>query len=320
MTNAKQYYALGFTVFSFPAVFFLPKLGWVWALGAAVFGAALLGVMILLHRRDPRPLTAIAGKSPAGKAVLVLVLLWNLLTLGVTVRLTGQIYPTAKAGPLVGLLLLLLADYAARKGTRVICRTGAIIFFFLAGFYALLFAFGLPGLQPAWLTVEKTVSWRLLPAVLAPVPVLFLCGEEKGNPLPWLTGGILLAVLAAVFCAGGLSPGVVKEEAFPFYTAAKSVSILGVMERMEALVSAGLTAGAFALLAVVCTVNRKIIRLFFPKENSFTPAINFFLGGGSFWVLPVLPAWILPAGTTIFWGFIPLTILIVANTKDFKKI
>ena len=319
MRGAKQYYALGFGVFVLPAVYVLPKMGWLWAAMAGILGGGFLGAMICLHRRDPRPLAAVAGKSPWGKCLLGLTLLWNLGAIGMGVRMLESIYPTGKGGPLLGLLLLLLAVYAGEQGGTVLSRVGAVLFLFLGVFFGIIFAFGLPQIHGQWLEPVKKIPWALFPALLAPVPLFYLCGEEKSNPLPWLAGGIALVVAGAVFCAGSLSPRVVVEEAFPFYTAVKSVSVLGVMERMEALVSAALTAGAFALMGMVCAVNGKIMKQFFPKERVFTPAVNFFLGGGAYWLAPRLPDWVKAGGTTIFWGLIPLGILLVGNTKKFEK-
>ena len=58
----------------------------------------------------------------------------------------------------------------------------------------------------------------------------------------------LRVMLAAALCAAGtLSHRVAGEEAFAVYTMAKSVSVFGVMERLEPLVSAALLMGFFAL-------------------------------------------------------------------------
>lgn len=315
--DARRLYALGFSAFTVPAILLLPRLGWLWAMLAALFAAILLGIMIWLRRKNPLPLAAVAAKTTVGKTLLAAALLWNLLQLGEISRLLCMAYPTADATPLVGLLALLLAVYAARKGARVIARVGAIVFFFLVALYLLLLGFSLPTVRTDWLQPVLQPQWVLLPAVLAPVSVLYLCRGESGKPTLWLLGGVLLAALAALMCAGSLSPQVVARESFPFYTAAKSVTVLGAMERLEPLVSSALTAGAFCLLGLLCTVNSEILSELVPKSEKLSALANFLLGGAALWATRLVPMWCLGLGTAIFWGLFPLLTLLLGSTKKY---
>lgn len=315
--DARRLYALGFSAFTLPAIFLLPRLGWLWALLASAGGAAVLAVMIRLRRKNPLTPAAFAAKTAAGKAVLCGILLWNLLQLGEISRLLCMAYPTADFSPLIGLLPLLLALYAARKGPRVIARAGAIVFFFLVALYLLLMGFSLPTMHADWLKPVWKPQLLLLPAALTPVSVLFLSRGQTGKPALWLLGGVLLATLAALSCAGNVSPQVVSREVFPFYTAAKSVSILGAMERLEPFVSAALTAGGFCLLGLLCCVNTEILSEVLPNSEKLSAFANIVLGGGSFWLSALLPLWVFGLGTAIFWGILPFLILLLGAVKKY---
>lgn len=315
-TNTRQLCALGFSAFTVPAVLLLPRLGWLWATAAATLCALFLAFLLLLRRKSGRTLTELAGASVAGRAVLVLTLVWNLLMLGASARQLCAVYPTANS-PLIGLLLLLLAAWAAQKGTETVLRVGAIVFFFLLGFFALILGFALPDLRVGWLRPETRLDAAFLPAVLTPAVALWLDGGEERRPVwPWLTSGVVFAALCALVTQGSLSQAVASAEAFPFYSAAKSVNLLGAMERLEPLVSAAMTAGGFCLLSLLCAVNTRLLAHFFPEPSRFAALLHLACGAGAMWLSARLPAALLGAGTAIFWGLVPLVIQFVGFSKN----
>lgn len=313
---ARRLYALGFCAFLVPAVLHLPSAGWLWTVAASVFCALLLALLVALRRKCRRGIAELAGRSAVGRCALLPVLLWNLLLLGASAGQLCIAYPTGNTFPLVGLLLLLLAAYAAERGEQVVLRVGAMVFFALLLFFALILGFAVPKLHLAWLAPQTAVDWRRLSAVLCPTVVLYLGGsEEKGKCAPWLILGVAFAILCAAVTAGSLSPAAAAEEAFPFYTAAKSVSVLGAMERLEPLVSAALTAGGFCLLALVCAANGRIVAVFLPRAEKFTAILNFALGGAAMWLSKLLPSAVFAVGTAIFWGIFPLVTLSLGIRK-----
>lgn len=283
MTEFRQHAALGFCAFTVPAILFLPQCGWLWA-GCVALVTALL---------------CLGGPvSVPNRLISTLLLLWNCLILGWFAR---QLSLQADSH-LPGLLLLLLAAYAA--GRRTLPRVASVVFFFLVLMYGTLLGFALPELDSARLAPWGSCDWTLLPFALAPTAVLYLC-KERGKPAPWLMGGIALAVLAAAITQGLRAPD--------FYTAAKSVTVLGAMERLEPLVLAVLTAGGFCLMGLLCTVNGKLAR----RENA--APMNFLGGIGGFLLVPMLSQEILAVGTAIFWGLLPFCLQLVEIFKKFKK-
>ena len=316
--ESRQLCALSFSAFTVPAIMLLPRLGWLWAGAVSLASAGLIA--LLLHFGSGEAALRSAVGRPLGKAVLAALLLWNVFALGSTARLLCQSYPNGTT--LIGLLLLLLAAYAASKGRKVVLRTGALVFLFLAVLYVVLIGFSLSDLRVRWLAPQKTADWRLFSAALLPTCGVWLTETENGRMAAgWLIGGVALAVLAALVTAGGLSPQVAAQESFPFYAAAKSVSIFGALERLEPIVSAAVTAGGFCALGLLCCLNEKLLGILTAKKEKTSGAqlVNFFGGSGGVWLSGVLPTAVTAVGSTIFWGLVPLGLLLLENWEKFKK-
>ena len=292
----RQLCAVTLAAASVPALLYLPRLGWVWATAAAAISALLLG--LCGRRCAPGGLTEVipAAFGRAGRAVLALVLL---------------------GGALTGLLLLLAAAYAAERGEETVLRSGAILFFFLTAVEAVILGFSAVQVRAAWLAPQTgRVPFAAMTAALSPVAVLYVRGGARRTG-GWLAAGIGLCAAAALCAAGTLSPRVAGEEAFAVYTMAKSVSVFGVMERLEPVVSAALTAGGFCLLAVLCLANAKTARALGWKKRSGIG--NFLLGCAGYLAGTVLPEGVQALAAAICWGIVPLVTLWVASVKKLQK-
>lgn len=138
--------------------------------------------------------------------------------------------------------------------------------------------------------------------------------EAASYSEPDCAAGIGLCAAAALCAAGTLSPRVAGEEAFAVYTMAKSVSVFGVMERLEPVVSAALTAGGFCLLSVLCLANVKTARALGWKKR--TGIGNFLLGCTGYLAGTVLPEGVQAVAAAICWGIVPLLALWVASVKN----
>ena len=302
----RQLCAVTLAAASVPALLYLPRLGWVWATAAAAISALLLG--LCGRRCAPGGLTEVipAAFGRAGRAVLALVLLGGALLLGGAARALCAIYPESRGEPLTGLLLLLAAAYAAERGEETVLRSGAIIL----GFSAV-------QVRAAWLAPQTgRVPFAAMTAALSPMAVLYVRGGARRTG-GWLAAGIGLCAAAALCAAGTLSPRVAGEEAFAVYTMAKSVSVFGVMERLEPVVSAALTAGGFCLLSVLCLANAKTARAIGWKRR--TGIGNFLLGCTGYLAGTVLPEGVQAVAAAICWGIVPLVTLWVASVKKLQK-
>ena len=285
-THSKQLGALSFCAATVPSVLFLPQVG--------IFAGIAVAVIAILF--------CIASKFPMLHARWALnsLLVWKFIALGATADAICAAFPDGNA--LIGILLLLLAAYAAGKN-RVL-SVGAVALFILFTIYSLLIGFSIPQMQ--WQIGSQ--NWQVMTTAFTPMLCLYLRKEQE-CPKLWLLGLILLTVLVAA--ATGTADS--------FYTAMKSISILGAMERLEPLVSVALTIGGFCLLGMICTVNETIISKLFARKKNCTDFANFFLGGIGIYLSRVLGSTVLAIGTAIFWGLIPLLPLLVEIGKKLRK-
>lgn len=317
--RARQLCALTLSAFTLPAVVLLPRTGWAAALLAIAVGTGVLTLLLRARAQGAATPTQALARSRSGRAVLTALLLWNFLSLGGTACQLCLAFPDGRAFPLVGLLLLIVAAQAAQEGAGTVLRMGGVLALFLVGFYAILFGFSLPQVRAAWLRPAPLSNAALLSCVLTPCLALFLPVRGQARVAPWLMAGVALALGSAVLCAGSLSPERAGSEAFPFYTAIGGVRLFGVLERMEAMVSAAVCVGGFCLLALLCAVNRELLHALDFSRPRCVSAANLLLGGAAMGLVPLLPRVVFATGTTIFWGLLPIATLLVEKQKKIKK-
>ncbi len=291
-TRNKQLLALTLCASTVASAWVLPSVGWVWAGLASLLGVALASAA--LHRP---PLTA--------KLLLIPLLAWNFLMLGAASRLLSTAFPDGNEG--TGLILLLVAVYAAGRGEKVVLRVGAVAVFLITILYGILVGFSLPSADASSAGLGGTENWPILVAALSPMLLSFLRREETRLG----TWGLTIPGLA-LLCA------VVTGENRNFYTAMKSVSVFGVIERLEPLASVAACIGGFCLMAEVCAVNERIGEKIMRRKVIVTP-MNFFLGGACFWLSALVPDAVMAVGTAIFWGLIPFFPQGIEISKKFEK-
>ena len=301
-----------------PAVALCAGIGWQWAL----LGGGVSAALSLLCRRSDQPLRtqAIAALGPAaGKTVMALAALWNLLALAWLTQKAGSAFPETEDPVAIRLILLALAAFAVRKGETVPARCAAVIALVLAGLYALLLLAALHNVQPQWLQpwgsfrrALPLLTFQLLPSAA------YYPGNgkgERGKAAAWPL--LLLApAIAAALTAGCLSPRLAAAEEVPFYEMVKGLSLFTVVERFEPLASVALTGGYFcAMSLLLCTARA----CFGGQSKSWQlAALAALSGAGSFCAMRV-PNGIFALGAAIFWGILPLLIPLVVDCKKAGK-
>jgi len=190
------------------------------------------------------------GKSPKQPVLAVLlylyviVLLWSLLP-NAAFSWPGDNYPA------VPLILLALAAWSANKGADAAARVGCVLFWFVLLIYLAVLASGTSEIKYRWLYPELSSDpWAAVALLLVPCTTLTLRKEGRGWTPRLLLPGIFLLAGAAV-TAGILSPELAKVLPDTFYTAVRSLNLLGIAQRFEAVLSAGMTVGWFSLFAVL---------------------------------------------------------------------
>lgn len=294
-TREKQLGALGFCAFSVPAILFLPQTGWETTL--LVMSGSLLVVTC------GRPVSgSLLGRG--GKLLTLPLFLWNIGIMGKLASGLASLY--GANSPLPGLLLLLLAGYGAKK--KVIPVVSAVLVFFIAGIYGILYLFAIPDISVEELIPEKEGAlWGTAYGFL-PLLLLYLYqGKERKSRCFWMTGALILAVGAAVITEGLKAPD--------FYTGAKSVNLFGAMERLEPFVAAAVTAGEFCLFGMLIRVNETLWTGWGKEEKKY-PLEGILVAAGALSVLiPGENERIWALGTTLCWGLVPIMTQLVVHEK-----
>lgn len=316
--SGRQAGAWGFCAASVPAVLTCAGLGWGWVLlgcaiaaGYYVLTQELAGGAVYLPEFTVRAF----GKA-AGRVVLAIGGVFTLLAAAQTARRAGNAFPDGTA-ELAGGVIVLLGTLAGEKGAKQAAKVCGVLFLVLAGLYTIIILAAAKNVQLRWM--EPWGGARQTLEVVPPLLVLtclrFLPGRKAAVKSGWLG---LLAVCPAAFAAltaGCLSPRLTQQLTFPFYTVSQSLSVLGVMERLEPVVSAALLLGFFALESLLLEATREQIERAAPiiaGKRWARVALGIVVFGLSF-VTDGIPAEAWALGAAVCWGIAPLlTQLIVA--------
>ena len=328
--SPRQLCALLWTALAAPLVTVCSAVGWPWILAAAAVAAAVIWPIYRLASQMPQGLGASAlfreawGKLGPWAALLAWAWFVGAAALAASMAVTA--FPQDNAFPLIPLVLLILAAVAASEGSAAACRFGATLFLAVAPLLALVLAFGAFG-----------VEWdHLAPAgepldAVAPLAVLLLPGAAfyvrdglTGRGTPWKRWFLLAAALAvavSVVCVGFLGLPLAEASANAFWYMSRSISVLGVMERFEAVISAFLAISFCTLLAFLLTAGQKALSCAAEKATPKAAVwVTAAAAGGGLWVVPKVPEWVWIVGNLLFWGVLPTVTLLVVYRKKFRKI
>lgn len=223
-------------------------LGWIWVLA----GGLLVG-LYYIYMDTALPAAGLAAQLP--KAVAVVILLWLVAVMAWSANLADGAFPMIQGFPVLGWTMLALAAWGSRKGPAACARCAGVLCLFLLILYSIVVVFALPDVQVKnlapygqWKNGFWTAGLFLLPGAVWYLP----CTRSRTKPA-WIIGIALpvAAGLLAAVTAGVLSPLLAASLPSPLYTLAQSVSLFGVVERIEPLLSAAMVMGVFCLLSVM---------------------------------------------------------------------
>lgn len=310
--------ALALTAASLPIFRVCAGAGWASALlGGLLAATVLTGLNRLLRGRSLSDAAdcGAAGKAAAGllAAALAGLAVWAARTACLSFRETA-------GNPLAIWLLLVLAWTGAGGGETAPARCAAVLLPMLGVLYGAVLVFSLPQLRLAWLRPEIRLRdvLRCFGCLLLPGAAL-CCLRSREGALPaaaWISA--LLAGAAAAVTGGLLSPALAPE-ANAFLTASRSVSLLGVVQRFEALISAAEVLSGFCLCAELLAACKALIgrAAGSRRAKNLYRAIPFFL-------LPLCtlngpePA-IWCSGIAIYGGLLLIFLPSVDQKKKFQK-
>ena len=286
-------------------------LGWIWVLAG---GGAVTAYYICMDRNLSACGAAVllpVRWGIAGRIAAALVLLWTVLVMGWTALLADAAFPMVDGFPALGWILLLLAGAGCCKGAAACARCAGVLCLFLVALYGVIVGFSLPDVT--WKNVSLSGTWQdslwATGLFLLPGAVWYLPCSRSRKKTAWsllLILPVCGAVLAAV-TAGVLTPELAADLPAPLYTLAQSVSLFGVLERIEPLLSAAMTMGVFCLLSVqscACSALGKALGL-----GKWTGAAACAAAGAVMFPVRDLPRWVLGTGCVLFWVLLPLLCL-----------
>lgn len=328
--SPRQLLALLTVALSAPLAIVCSGAGWLWVLTAA----ALAGVFYLLIAYAVRELPSGLGYAGmlsraygkwAGRVLAGLYWVWLALGAARAGRMAELAFPGGQGFPLIPLVLLVVAALTAAKSTASVCRFGGVLYLFVAALLVFTLAFGaanveIQNLRPVG---EPSELAGPLSVWLLPVVGLFLLDRMDGSRRKWGRWYLLaagLAVALSLVCTGALSLPLAKQAANPFWMMSRSISVLGVMERFEALISALLSLGFCCLIALLLAAGRKAMRRARPELGE--KAEMWWTFGASvvlLWIVDVIPWRVYVCGDVIFWGIVPVVTLGIVVKKEIEK-
>lgn len=318
---SRQLAALLFAALTPPVCLLCAGLGWQWVLLAAVVAGAYYGLLLRRRPQDPLHQNALLALGPVGgRIALSLMGLFLLCLLGYVAGASALAFPETKGHLSSGLVVLLLAAMAAKAGPRVLARCGVVLFLAMGVIYAVILAFSLPDVSLRWLAPSGGGE-AILPALAVfflPTLGLYVLPDRDNTRLIWWWVALgLFAVAVAALVQGCLSPALAGEE-LSFYQLSRSVSLFGVMERFEVLVSAAWLAGFFCLSGVIFVALGEIAALVLPLCAQPTPWL-FAAAAGTLFLTRSWPLWVFALGSAVFCGVFPLGIQFIVYGKKMKK-
>lgn len=291
---------------------------WLWVL---VGGLAVTIYAIILDRKLAacglaRLLCRTMGWG--GKILAALTLLWTVLVMGWAANLADAAFPTVRGFPGLGWVLLAVAGWGTWKGSGACARCCGILCLFLIVLYGVIAAFSVPDVKWQYLTPTDSWSTGVWSAglFLLPFGVWYTpCSRSRKGPA-WQMAFLLPAFAAALagVTAGVLSPELTARRAVPLYDLAQSVSLFGVMERIEPLLSAAMTMGVFALLSSLTCAARALADQL--RSGQWNTAAVCGFAGISMVLTKDMPAELVAVGALVFWMVIPAIVLLIGRKRN----
>jgi len=311
-----------------PAVLICAGLGWLWVLLGGVCAALFYIIIVcLLPAADEDAPVQAAGHGSGrgfGRAALLLEALWALFAAAGAASAASRAFPQDAGRAFAGPVLLALAVWAVSGPSGTAARCAAVLSGLLALVFAVLLLAAIPdvrveNLRPRGDPRDAACAFS---SMLFPTAALFVQHRGgKRRPTHLLTAFLaLLPSAAALLTAGCLSPELAGQSGQPFALLVRSLSLFGVLERFEPLYSAALLLSLFCLCALFLQAGVSLLQELPAFACSGTLPLLLYL--------PVLAAaraadrfkpvfWML--GSTVFWGIIPILILLVVLLKKVRK-
>ncbi len=251
-----------------------------------------------------------------GRIYRLLQILWLCVLLSQLLPYSASCWPTAKrAFPTVPLVLLALAAMAARGSYKSIAGGIGVLYWVVVILIGIVIIAGCRDLRTEYLVAQNAIPKDIFFLIfLIPAVASFISCSKGGKGVLWLLP--ILAAGISAWTAGSLSPELAVWVSWPFYEAAKSVQLLDVAKRFEALVSVGVTVGNYGLYCLLLCAIYSLGDRFDKGREAVTICA---LIAGSIMLAGIkLPINVMVAVSFVLWIFLPL-LGVFKNKKNSEK-
>ena len=237
-----------------------------------------------------------------------------------TAVLSSGAWPTGRGYPIVPLTLIVLATVSAYWGADRASKGMGVLFWLTIILYSVLLCFGLKNIQlqnlRPRLETPYPIAWfvLLLPCVIQFIPQSH---KKKGQYGYSLLGAV--AVAFAVWTEGNLSLQSAKGSAWPFYEAGESVHLLGVANRLEALISVGATVGYYGLYSLLVSAGGHLAERCKPGWGNKGTIILGALGAAGVLFQIQISHFVLAVSAFVLWVALPILVSIFPSKKCKKE-
>ena len=263
------------------AVLYAGRAAWLSPVLALVAGALLVAWTRWARKNAPEDMgladMAQAGLGPvAGRIFNIICALWltfygGFIARSAAERLLATVYPNGNT-PIFIIVMLAVALFTASGLTKTLSRTAEILMPILAGVIAVTLLSAIPdvsaeNLLPVTWRDAKAIAYGALPifdVTGAFVYFLFLTGSvrrpisQRPNRFPWLIMLILVAFGVTFFTLGTLGERLAVSMENAFFMVIRNIKVLGVVERVEAVVVTIWIVTDFIFLAAVLMIAAEI--------------------------------------------------------------
>lgn len=279
----------------------------------AVVGAA--GACIILYS-----IARLAGRVPADHRLPrwygALRCAWCAVCGAWVLALTRRLFPQAAGSWFVPAVLAALAAWVCGQDAAAHRRAGAVLWPFVLAMEALVAAFALPEVALGDLAAPPRAGACACALALCLLPGMAPLRRAKGKMGGFFALACALCAAPGAICIGMLGRAQASASPFALYDAAKSISVFGVMERFEVLLSGALAVSAFCALSWLGRTGLDGLPGAHPREKAWAlAAVSLALSA----VVERLPVEFWVAGSAGCCGLAPLGVLLVAVRKKVAK-
>jgi hypothetical protein len=207
-------------------------------------------------------------------------------------------------GEIMPLTLIVLAVLTASAGQERSCRLCCVTSWILIVLLVVVTAVGIKNIEIRRLAPTSAWNDMLIPVFLIPCVLLFIPHKRGGYAAQFLIP--LFGMVISVLCMGTAS----NLGHMPIYEYSKSLTLLGVAERFEAVTSVAMTLGLHSLLSLLFTAAENLVRHGALLCGGIAVVILLFLGEIGV---------ILTVFTAVMWVFLPLLTALIKKLKKDEK-